>query len=63
MTPGSPYAIAHGCHCPILGNSHGKGYLDGVKTADGYQMFWVDLLCPIHREEGLKMLESLGGED
>ena len=39
-TPGSSEAIALGCRCPVLDNSHGAG--------DGRGNFWVSELCPVH---------------
>lgn len=48
MTPGSPYAIAHGCICPRLDNANGQGYMGGAKDKEGKPMFWINQDCPIH---------------
>lgn len=43
--PGSPAAIALGCRCPIMDNSHGKGYMGqaGVYVYSG--------ACALHADE------------
>lgn len=40
--PGSDAAIAIGCTCPVLDNSHGRG-ING--------MFWQSTACPVHAEK------------
>lgn len=54
-TPGSDLAIEHGCTCPVMDNSHGKGYMgnEGV--------FWINSMCPLHSELGEGGTESGGG--
>ena len=42
--PGSKEAIEQGCTCPILDNSHGKGYMEGI--------FVIVQGCPLHNPEG-----------
>lgn len=41
-TPGSDEAIARGCLCPQLDNSHGKGYM-GVEGR-----YVIHGECPLH---------------
>ncbi len=38
--PGSDEAIDQGCICPVLDNSHGKGFGNG--------RFWITDGCPLH---------------
>lgn len=40
--PGSDDAIEAGCICPVLDNSHGRGFMgqEGI--------FWITAGCPIH---------------
>jgi hypothetical protein len=49
--PGSKEAIAAGCICPVLDNSHGRGYYG---RAD---MFIYTVGCPVHAAQ-LKALET-----
>ena len=42
LSPGSKQAIEMGCLCPVLDNSHGKGYM-GMKD-----IFVYNRDCPIH---------------
>jgi len=42
--PGSNKALNKGCTCPVLDNSHGKGYLSGIRGG----LFWISEVCPIH---------------
>lgn len=42
MNPVSPEALASGCICPMLDNSHGKGWF-GVAG-----VFWIAPDCPLH---------------
>lgn len=44
-TPGSKKAKAMGCHCPVLDNAHGKGYM-GIKG-----LFVYNENCPIHNQD------------
>ena len=48
--PGSPEAVAAGCTCPIMDNSHGFGMLGGAVTNpdDGKPVFIFHEDCPIH---------------
>jgi hypothetical protein len=47
--PGSDEAIAIGCKCPVIDNSHGKG----VYILDsGVPAFWITEDCPIHAITG-----------
>jgi hypothetical protein len=39
--PGSDDAISLGCTCPVLDNSHGKGWMGGGE-------FWITEGCPVH---------------
>lgn len=41
--PGSAEALARGCTCPVLDNTHGKG----IPRPDGPK-FWVTEGCPLH---------------
>lgn len=43
--PGSPEAIAKGCTCPVLDNSHGRGYM-GIKDVFVYREG-----CPVHQKK------------
>ena len=49
--PGSDAAIALGCSCPVMDNSHGRGYLGGVKNKDGEVMFVITRGCLVHEPE------------
>ncbi len=56
--PGSDEAMALGCRCGQLDNSHGRG--SGYTDSDGAPLFWVDDTCPLHgavvsRAEGQAM--------
>lgn len=45
--PGSKEALALGCSCPILDNSHGLGFpWEGNITS-----FWVSENCPLHGKQ------------
>lgn len=48
--PGSSAARDAGCRCPVLDNSHGLGYLGGVKDKDGETIFVVNAECPLHAD-------------
>lgn len=52
LNPGSDEAIKAGCTCPVLDNSHGKGYYmqEGI--------FVMVANCPIHGLEAKKILEK-----
>lgn len=41
--PGSDEALALGCECPVMDNSHGKGFV-----LDGKRVFWKNAKCPLH---------------
>lgn len=49
--PGSEEARRVGCTCPVLDNSHGRGYMEGRTDKDGDLMFVITETCPIHWEE------------
>lgn len=53
--PGTDAAIHAGCKCPVMDNGHGRGYMGGVKDADGDVVFVVTEGCNIHdsREGGV----------
>ena len=60
--PGSAEAIAQGCTCPVLDNSHGRGVvLDGDT---GQRLFWHSADCPLHgmneTERLIDVLNRLG---
>lgn len=40
--PGSPEAVAAGCSCPVMDNSHGRGWMGNPN------MFAVNKDCPLH---------------
>lgn len=42
--PGSKEAVTRGCMCPILDNSHGKGYM-------GTDKYVIGADCPLHGEK------------
>lgn len=42
LNPRSEAALKAGCRCPVMDNSHGKGYL-GMKG-----IFVQNLNCPVH---------------
>lgn len=42
--PGSDEAIAEGCICPVLDNSHGEGYM-------GTDDYIISMVCPIHGDD------------
>lgn len=44
--PGSDAAVAAGCTCAVLDNSHGQG--SGYRDADGAPLFWISADCPLH---------------
>lgn len=46
--PGSPEAQTSGCTCPVLDNSHGKGYYG----QSGLYVYTCD--CPVHVPELVK---------
>lgn len=46
QTPGSPYAVLHGCTCSPLANNYGRGFTPQVIT--GVARFRVAPGCPIH---------------
>jgi hypothetical protein len=46
--PGSPEAVAAGCKCPVLDNSHGKGAFGGMLVIDGEPAFYIAGNCPMH---------------
>jgi len=46
--PGSDEALACGCTCPVIDNGHGRGYLGGIKRADGSGVFVYTVGCPVH---------------
>lgn len=50
--PGSDEAIKLGCKCPVLDNARGRGYMGGVKNADGSTAFVYSAACPLHWPEG-----------
>jgi len=50
--PGSDEAIKKGCTCPVLDNSHGKGYLLQK------DIFWITDGCPIHAPHGFEALQE-----
>lgn len=39
--PGTPEAVALGCHCPIYDNRHGV-------EVPGHEGWWIVLGCPVH---------------
>ena len=41
-TPGSDLAVEHGCKCPVLDNSRGRGYM-GIEG-----QFWINETCHLH---------------
>lgn len=43
--PGSDEALDKGCTCPVLDNSHGRGYM-GIEGR-----FVVSFDCPLHGED------------
>ncbi len=47
--PGSPEAVSQGCRCPVIDNSHGRGYMgmDGI--------FVYTSCCPLHWPEGTEL--------
>jgi hypothetical protein len=47
LTPGSDAAIAQGCTCPVLDNSHGLGIYGGL-LIEGQPRFWTNQDCPLH---------------
>ena len=51
-TPGSASAIAIGCRCAGMDNARGRGYLGGVKDADGNTLYVISADCPLHGECG-----------
>lgn len=44
--PGSDEAIESGCTCPVLDNSHGRGF-----GWPGSEQFWISEDCPLHGVE------------
>lgn len=40
--PGSDAALDAGCHCPVLDNAHGRGYM-GIAG-----QYVINLSCPLH---------------
>lgn len=49
LAPGSDEAIEAGCICPVLDNSHGKGYFGGpIDEKTGEPSFVINLSCPLH---------------
>lgn len=55
--PGSPEAVKNGCTCPVLDNSHGKGYM-GQVGRDGKPIFIISATCPIHGKSFFPWLEG-----
>lgn len=51
--PGSDEATARGCTCPVIDNSHGRGYL-------GTGQFWVTDGCPVHAPRASRSLSQEG---
>lgn len=51
LNPGSNEARVAGCKCPVMDNSHGKGWMGGVKGEDGQTVFVISELCPLHQSE------------
>jgi hypothetical protein len=62
--PGSPYAVAIGCTCPVVDNAGGKGC--GQFDEQGEPLFWVSDFCPLH-SPGLLLIgtieKALDGDD
>lgn len=57
--PGSKEALAIGCMCPALDNSHGKGAFGGMaRDGNNEVLFWISQICPIHGSK-----EKDGAED
>lgn len=46
--PGSPEARQEGCTCPVMDNSHGRGYLGGATDEGGNLVFVMAMDCPLH---------------
>lgn len=48
--PGSDEAIAQGCRCPVLDNSHGKGMYGGnlLHPESGLPLYVFVDECPLH---------------
>lgn len=46
--PGSDEALALGCRCPVLDNSHGKGAWGYPVDESGKPSFWINENCPLH---------------
>lgn len=59
LNPGSIKAREYGCTCPVLDNSHGKGYLGGVLDKDGNTVFVCNMECPVHGEHATTILEDI----
>ena len=57
--PGSNAAIDAGCTCPVMDNGHGRGYMGGLKDADGNVMFVMDEACPLHGIAALARHEEI----
>jgi len=47
--PGSPEAKKQGCTCATQDNGNGRGC--GLKSEDGFPLFWIEPECPIHGDE------------
>lgn len=47
-SPGSDEAVKQGCICPVLDNGHGRGYLGGMKDANGNTLYVTVSDCPLH---------------
>jgi len=46
--PGSDDAVKQGCTCPVLDNSHGKGFPYPNNDGEMVQCFWISDTCPLH---------------
>lgn len=48
--PGSKEALAKGCKCPVLDNTHGQGWvgLGSDWVGLGGHLFWISVDCLLH---------------
>jgi len=60
LNPGSREAIEQGCTCPVLDNSHGKGYRGGVTGEDGKTVFVINANCKLHGQQWFPWLNEPG---
>lgn len=58
-SPGSPAALARGCTCPVVDNSHGRGALGNGERFG----WWISAGCPLHGESSAGALARRSIDD